>query len=80
MDVPEGQRTMVNHCATRMLKHLGSSKGYPLTMTMNQAYFSTDPEMNPTMHDWNVVVLMSMVTNRGCDHVGISSAQMTSLG
>lgn len=44
-------------CYGRSLTDLGSSSKYPKTLDLGGGYFSTDPNQNPQMYNWNAVYM-----------------------
>eukprot|EP01121_Diplochlamys_sp_Union-15-3_P004235 TRINITY_DN1425_c0_g3_i3.p1 TRINITY_DN1425_c0_g3~~TRINITY_DN1425_c0_g3_i3.p1 ORF type:complete len:293 (-),score=41.21 TRINITY_DN1425_c0_g3_i3:27-905(-) len=47
----------MDDCYSRSQTSQGSSKNYPKTTTMEYGYFSTFPEQNPQMYNWNSVFI-----------------------
>jgi hypothetical protein len=52
-----GWCSSLQDCYGRSLTPLGSSKNYTPTANIDGGYFSTDPNINPLMYNWNSVYL-----------------------
>jgi len=61
----------LNGCVGRSKGSLGSTKADKPTSSLNGGYFSTDPNQNPLMYNWNAVEL------RYCDGASLSGDKET---
>jgi len=50
-----GYCTSLGDCYSRSQGNLGSSKSYTPTIDLGGGYFSTNPQVNPLMYNWNMV-------------------------
>jgi len=66
-----GWCTSLGDCYSRSQSALGSSKSYTPNMDLTGDYFSTYPEQNPMMYNWNAVFLMY------CDGASFSGSNST---
>jgi hypothetical protein len=50
-----GYCTSIADCAHRATTYLGSTKDDPSTFELSEAYFASDPKLNPLMHNWTKI-------------------------
>jgi len=52
-----GWCSSLGDCHGRSLTNLGSSKAYPASVNLDGGYFSSNPQVNPQMYNWNMLYL-----------------------